>query len=171
MIVDQKIVPNFVRATTVITCHPITRPSRKCIHKNEQKTSSLQGRHKKRTNNMFMDRLSSPHNFVHCVRMLLGSSSYKRKLPISPIGCWVDLHPTNDDCDDSDISDSEDDDDEDVAVVSLQESRWSSNSCCTTSHLLVREPQKPLRKVTSVDSAMTLPTRKPSSCDLEILVL
>jgi hypothetical protein len=143
---------------------------------------------KERTN-IFLDRLSYPvgnsnvekrdhrtrqarthetTKAIHCARRLLGAS-YKRKVPssISPLGCWIDFTNPSHECD-SDVSDSENEDDDDILF--MQESRWSSTPCLT-SKLLLRESPKPLKKSASVDTAMTLPTRQRSYCDLKNLDL
>jgi hypothetical protein len=107
---------------------------------------------------------------IDCARRLLGASN-KRKMSssISPLGCWINFTSTTDDCD-SDISDSEsEDDDNDIFV--MRESRWSSNPSLTSKTLLLRDSPKPLRKSPSVDTAMTLPTRKRSHVDLKHLDL
>lgn len=151
---------------------------------------------KERTN-MFLDRISFPPNHhgrqsksnadlrrdhprnyqcpfqsttaIQCARMLLGSSPYKRKSQLSPVGCWVDvsdsLHPSAD-CD-SDISDSESEDEE---IAPIRESRWSSNPSLTGKSFFL-ESNEPLRKIVSVDTSMTLPKRKGSVCDLKNMAL
>ncbi|GAX21947.1 hypothetical protein FisN_40Hu002 [Fistulifera solaris] len=126
---------------------------------------------KERTN-MFLDRISMigpstdihrKHAAIHCARTLQNAASYKRQLPSSLRPLWIVFTHPSDDCDESDLSDSEEVEDE--IMYSLRESRWSSNPSLTTQSPF--KSQKPLQKSASVDTAMTLPTRKQNYVDLK----
>lgn len=111
---------------------------------------------------------------IECSRMLLSvttaSISNKRKLRNSPIGGWITFSSNqlcsddNNDDYDSDVSDWEETDND---MAAMRESRWCSSSCLT--HTFSDPKTLLLKKSTYTDTAMILPSRQQSYCNLNTL--
>ena len=107
---------------------------------------------------------------VERARSLLGSPSNKRKLHTIPLGSWIDFTemPPSDECD-SDISDSETEDDgHHIAEEVFRETRWSSTPSLANA-LFLTAPVRPLTRSVSIDTPMTLPARKRSFVDFNLM--